>query len=155
LSDDLRSDLGLTAHGIDGDDAAFQTQQREQLRNGGDPVGLRLRSHLPQHHPVGTSPGADQISAPSLTARSCERRSVCPLRVMTSPGSTERIASTQARKHASKAPGASTANNPQRYRATVCRGAVRALDLFPGRHLSSSGLRLRSEGCRWRRFIFA
>jgi len=33
LGNDLRGDPGLTAHRIDGDDAAFQMHQCEQLRD--------------------------------------------------------------------------------------------------------------------------
>ena len=38
--DDLLGNLGLAAHGVDGDDAPAQLQQRQQLGDGGDFVGI-------------------------------------------------------------------------------------------------------------------
>jgi hypothetical protein len=93
--------------------AAFNVQ----LRDGGDLVGLRLRGHLPQYHPrLAVAQALTRCSAPRPAARSCERRSVFPSKAMTSPGITERIASAQARKHASKACGAGTENTRPKVR---------------------------------------
>jgi hypothetical protein len=47
LRDDLLGDLGLTAHRVDGDDAALEREQLQQGGDGGDLVGLRLGGHLP------------------------------------------------------------------------------------------------------------
>ena len=61
LFDDLLGDLGLTAHRVDGDDAALDAQQRQQLRDRRDLVGLRLGGHLPEHDAVGRRPGTDEM----------------------------------------------------------------------------------------------
>jgi len=61
LREDLLGDLGLTAHRVDGDDAALEMQQSQQLRDGRDLVGLRLGRHLPEHDAVGRRPGAHQM----------------------------------------------------------------------------------------------
>jgi hypothetical protein len=70
LRHDLFGDSALTAHGIDGDNASLQVQQRQNLRDGRDLIGLRLGGDLPKHHPVGRRPGADQMQRrQSLAAR--------------------------------------------------------------------------------------
>ncbi|CAM3901610.1 hypothetical protein POHY109586_24440 [Polaromonas hydrogenivorans] len=51
----------LTPHGVNGDDAALDAQQLEQLGNGGDFVGLFVRLHLPQQHAGLARPGAHDM----------------------------------------------------------------------------------------------
>ena len=46
--DDVCGNGLLAAHGINGDDAAFNAQELEQLGNGGDFIGLLSRPDLPE-----------------------------------------------------------------------------------------------------------
>ena len=59
--DDLLGNLGLAAHGVDGDDAPAQLQQRQQLGDGGDFVGMGLGAGLAQHQVILGGPGAHQV----------------------------------------------------------------------------------------------
>ena len=59
--DDGFGDGLLTPHGINGDDAAFQSEELQQLRDGRDLVGFFVRLYLPQQHAVLTRPGAHDM----------------------------------------------------------------------------------------------
>ena len=59
--DDLLGNLGLAAHGVNGDDAPAQLQQRQQLGDGGDFVGMGLGAGLAQHQVILGGPGAHQV----------------------------------------------------------------------------------------------
>ena len=90
--DDRLGDVGLAAHGVDGDEAARKRSGRgqflQQQGNGGDLVGFVGHRPLPQHEAVGCRIGRDEmqrrLSAPAIVAaraRSCHRwRSGRPLR---------------------------------------------------------------------------
>ena len=54
-------DVGLAAHGVDGDQRAGQFQALEQRRNGSDFVGFFRAGLLPQHEPLAARPGRDQM----------------------------------------------------------------------------------------------
>ena len=58
---DRLGDVGLGAHGIDGDDAACQRQHREQLRNRRLLVGFSGGRPLAQEQAGPRSEGADQM----------------------------------------------------------------------------------------------
>lgn len=58
FTDNLAGNLGLTAHGIDGDDAAGNFQQLQQLRQGRDLVRFRIYFGLRQHQVVLRGEGA-------------------------------------------------------------------------------------------------
>ncbi len=53
--DDLLGNLGLAAHGVNGDDAPAQLQQRQQLGDGGDFVGMGLGVPRQLYLPVGVN----------------------------------------------------------------------------------------------------
>jgi hypothetical protein len=59
--DDLLGDRRLAAHGVERDDAAFQRQQAQQLRQGDDLVRLVVDLDLAQDQPVVGRPGADEV----------------------------------------------------------------------------------------------
>ena len=59
--DDLLGNLGLAAHGVNGDDAPAQLQQRQQLEDGGDFVGMGLGAGLAQHQVILGGLGAHQV----------------------------------------------------------------------------------------------
>lgn len=61
LRDNLLGDSRLTAHRINGDDAAADIQQTQQLRNGRNLIGLVGHGPLAQHQMVFSRPGADQM----------------------------------------------------------------------------------------------
>ena len=54
--DDLAGDLRLTAHGVDGHQAAGDIQQFQQLGDGGDLVALLIDDDLTQADVVGGGP---------------------------------------------------------------------------------------------------
>ena len=56
VDDDLR-DLGLCAHGIDGDHGTLPDKPFEQKRNSGDFIGLLFGRLLTQHKPLAARPG--------------------------------------------------------------------------------------------------
>jgi len=59
--DDLLGDLRLTAHGIDGHQAAGDIQQLQQPGDGGDLVTLLIDDDLAQADVVGRGPGRDHV----------------------------------------------------------------------------------------------
>lgn len=76
LGDHCLCNGALTAHGIDGDNAAAYVQDAQQLRNGGDFIGFGIHFALTQQQMVGAGPGADQMngaSAKSLVMRAAQR----------------------------------------------------------------------------------
>jgi hypothetical protein len=61
-------DLLLAADGIDGDNGAFQAEQREKLGNGGDLVVLGTDGELTQHQALARRPGRDHMDRPLAAA---------------------------------------------------------------------------------------
>ncbi len=55
-ANDLRGNDVLAAHRVDGHNPPLEFKQFQQLRDGGDLVGLILRCLLAQNEPVGCSP---------------------------------------------------------------------------------------------------
>ena len=68
MSVQLFGDGFLAAHGIDGDDAALQMQQPQQLGNGRDLIALAINLALAQQEPHVGGPGADQMQRPGCIA---------------------------------------------------------------------------------------
>lgn len=74
--DDRLRDVGLAAHGVDGNETTRQRSGRgqflQQQGNGGDLVGLVGHRPLPQHEAVGCRIGRDQVqrrlSTPAIVA---------------------------------------------------------------------------------------
>src|SRR3954464_9842808 len=60
-SDDLLDDLLLAAHGVDRDERAVQVDLLQELRDGGDLIGLGVGGHLSQCDPLLAGPGADDV----------------------------------------------------------------------------------------------
>jgi len=60
--DDLAGDLFLTAHGVDRDKAALDSQQLQQPWDSGYLVGLVIRLDLSEHHPIARGPGAYHVN---------------------------------------------------------------------------------------------
>jgi hypothetical protein len=58
--DGLR-DLFLAAHRVDGDRVAFEVEQFQELRNGGNFVGFLVNRELPEEEPRLGGPGTDQV----------------------------------------------------------------------------------------------
>ncbi len=58
---DLRCDLGLTAHRINGHNTAFDRQNIKQFRNRRNLVGFLSGLHLPQYQMILSCPGADHV----------------------------------------------------------------------------------------------
>ncbi len=102
LIDDLRGDLGLTAHRIDSHDAACKLQQLQKLGNGRDLVGCLLGGFLPQHQPIADAPGAVPVQRRRGVAwrRSRAPRAVLPSTATTSPSVTAATVRVQLQKHA-------------------------------------------------------
>ncbi len=61
LVDDGLSNVLLTAHGIDGDDIAFEVEQFDQQRQRGDLIGLPAHRYLAQKQACFAGPGTDQM----------------------------------------------------------------------------------------------
>jgi len=66
--EDGLGDLGLTAHGVDGDECAAECQAFEQKRNGGDLVGLGLAGLLSEYQALAAGPGRDHVERASVLA---------------------------------------------------------------------------------------
>ena len=54
-------DLGLAAHGIDGDQGSGEGQALEQQRDGGNLIRLGVGGFLPQHQALTSRPGGDEM----------------------------------------------------------------------------------------------
>ena len=61
LGDDSLGNFALATHRVQRDDAAFQVQDLDQLREYGDLVALRVHRPLPQDQPVASGEGADHV----------------------------------------------------------------------------------------------
>lgn len=70
LCNDLRVDRAPTPDDTDSADSTLHVQQREQLSDGGDIVGFRLLGNLPEHHPTGAGPVAEQMHRPKSSMTS-------------------------------------------------------------------------------------
>ena len=61
LVNDLPGDGALVAHGVDGDDAAFDVQYGEKLGDHRDLIGLGVGRQLPEDKPLFGTSGADPV----------------------------------------------------------------------------------------------
>ncbi|MNP66398.1 hypothetical protein D3C76_1621080 [compost metagenome] len=62
MLEDGLGDLGLAPHGIDGHQTAFDVEQRQQLGNGGDFIGLGVGFYLSEHQLIGGGIGTDHVN---------------------------------------------------------------------------------------------
>ena len=61
-------DLGLGAHGVDGDEGASEREAFEQKRDGGDLVGLGRACLLAKHQALAAGPGRDHVERTAVFA---------------------------------------------------------------------------------------
>ncbi len=86
LVDDLRGDVALTAHGVDGHRRAVDGQQIQQLRESDDLVGFISHLGLAKHQVLTCAPRRDHVDAlwrrlpDRSAAASCRRWRRCPCR---------------------------------------------------------------------------
>ena len=76
LGEDLGGDVALTAHGVDGDDGAFDREHVEKLGNGGDFVRLGFGLHLPEHEAMIGGESRDDVDGGltlALAGRAAQR----------------------------------------------------------------------------------
>src|SRR3954447_23310978 len=62
FADDLSGNVLLTAHRINGDQTAFNIQQVQQSRDGGDLITLVIDLLLCQYHVISIAPGTDHVN---------------------------------------------------------------------------------------------